>query len=227
MAIGTIAFDLCLDIGIRSFSLKIPICETYAQIEQQPNTYNAVHVKYFDEEPLKLDIVISFPNHGFHLHFDMWSQRLRLIEIFDVKRLEMCYSTSLMFSYFCCCICTIWTHILRNFYKDRGIYTLFYLGLSFAFPIPSQFTNCCHDGGVSLPLEFPNGTTVVTCCVSIFDSSSKKVGVGCLMNKAFAPPLPADNIYKKRFNIFLLLLLRKMYGLSVGTHHDFFFSTRK
>lgn len=26
------------------------------------------------QEPLKLDIVISFPDHGFHLRFDPWSQ---------------------------------------------------------------------------------------------------------------------------------------------------------
>jgi hypothetical protein len=43
-------------------------------------------------EPLKLDIVISFPDHGFHLRFDPWSQRLRLIEVFDVKRLQVCYA---------------------------------------------------------------------------------------------------------------------------------------
>ncbi|GFQ06615.1 upf0183 protein at3g51130 [Phtheirospermum japonicum] len=47
-------------------------------------------------EPLKLDIVISFPDRGFHLRFDPWSQRLRLIEIFDVKRLQMRYATALI-----------------------------------------------------------------------------------------------------------------------------------
>lgn len=30
------------------------------------------------QEPLKLDIVISFPDHGFHLRFDPWSQVLLL-----------------------------------------------------------------------------------------------------------------------------------------------------
>lgn len=27
----------------------MPICEAFAQIEQQPNLYDVVHVKYFDE----------------------------------------------------------------------------------------------------------------------------------------------------------------------------------
>lgn len=52
----------------------MPICDAFAQIEQQPNIYDVVHVKYHDEDPLKLDIVISFPDHGFHLRFDPWSQ---------------------------------------------------------------------------------------------------------------------------------------------------------
>lgn len=27
----------------------MPICEAFAQIEQQPNIYDVVHVKYYDE----------------------------------------------------------------------------------------------------------------------------------------------------------------------------------
>lgn len=47
-----------------------------------------------------------------------------------------------------------------------------------------------------LPLEFPDGTTPVTCRVSIYDTSEgKKVGVGSLMDKASAPPLPAGSLY--------------------------------
>ncbi|RDY03314.1 UPF0183 protein, partial [Mucuna pruriens] len=51
-------------------------------------------------------------DYGFHLHFNPWCQRLRLIKIFDVKRLQMHYSTSLIggqstLTTFLCCICTI------------------------------------------------------------------------------------------------------------------------
>lgn len=40
------------------------------------------------QEPLKLDIVISFPDHGFHLRFDPWSQVLflKMIMRFLFKR---------------------------------------------------------------------------------------------------------------------------------------------
>lgn len=47
-----------------------------------------------------------------------------------------------------------------------------------------------------LPLEFPDGTTPVTCRVSIYDGSAdKKVGVGSLFDKAIAPSLPVGSLY--------------------------------
>ncbi|XP_043707922.1 PHAF1 protein At3g51130-like isoform X2 [Telopea speciosissima] len=200
-AMGAIILDLRPGFGIGPFSLGMPICEAFAQIEQQPNIYDVVHVKYIDEEPLKLDIVINFPDHGFHLRFDPWSQRLRLIEVFDVKRLQMRYATSLIggpsaLATFVA-IYSLFGPTFPGIYdKDRGVYTLFYPGLSFAFPIPTQYTDCCHDGEAELPLEFPDGTTPVTCRVSIYDSSTdSKVGVGSFMNKALAPPLPSGSLY--------------------------------
>ncbi|KAJ4714261.1 UPF0183 protein [Melia azedarach] len=163
-AMGAIVLDLRPGIGIGPFSLGMPICEAFAQIEQQPNIYDVVHVKYFDEEPLKLDVVISFPDHGFHLRFDPWSQRLRLIEIFDVKRLQMRYATSLIggpstLATFVAVYALFGPTFPGVYDKDRSVYTLFYPGLSFAFPIPSQYADCCHDGEAELPLEFPDGTT--------------------------------------------------------------------
>jgi hypothetical protein len=54
----------------------------------------------------------------------------------------------------------------------------------------------------ALPLEFPDGTTPVTCRVSIYDSSTdKKVGVGSLMDKATAPPLPVGSLYMEEVHV--------------------------
>jgi hypothetical protein len=48
----------------------------------------------------------------------------------------------------------------------------------------------------NLPLELPDGTTPVTCRVSIYDSSTdSKVGVGLLMDKAVVPALPSGSLY--------------------------------
>ncbi|KAL9248837.1 PHAF1 protein-like protein [Drosera capensis] len=200
-AMGSVVLDLQPGLGIGPFSLGMPICEAFMQIEQQPNIYDVVHVKYFDEEPLKLDIVVSFPDHGFHLRFDPWSQRLRLIEIYDIKRVKMRYATSLIggpttLATFVAVYQLFGPTFPGIYDKDRGVYTLFYPGLSFAFPIPAQYTECCIEGEAELPLEFPDGTTPVTCRVCIYDSSTdKRVGVGALMDKASAPPLPAGSLY--------------------------------
>ncbi|KAL7192987.1 hypothetical protein ACSBR2_024739 [Camellia fascicularis] len=220
-AMGAIVLDLRPGLGIGPFSLGMPICEAFVQIEQQPNIYDVVHVKYLDEEPLKLDIVISFPDHGFHLCFDPWSQRLRLIEIFDVKRLQMRYATSLIggpstLATFVAVYALFGPTFPGIYDKDRGVYTLFYPGLSFAFPIPSQYTDCCHDGEAELPLEFPDGTTPVTCRVSVYDSSTdSKVGVGSLMDKASAPPLPAGSLYMEEVQVKIGEELR----FTVGRQH--------
>jgi hypothetical protein len=51
-------------------------------------------------------------------------------------------------------------------------------------------------------LEFPDGTTPVTCRVSIYDSSTdSKVGVGTLTDKAYAPPLPAGSLYMEEVHV--------------------------
>nr|CAB3468998.1 unnamed protein product [Digitaria exilis] len=203
-AMGAITLDLRPGLGVGSFTLGMPISDAFAQIELHPNIYDVVHVKYFDEEPLKLDFVISFPDHGFHLRFDPWSQRLRLIEIYDVKRLQLRYATSLIggpstLATFAAVYALFGPTFPGIYDKERGIYTLFYPGLSFAFPIPSQYTNLFTNGEVAdadLPLEFPDGTTPVTCRVSIYDSSTdSKVGVGSLMDKAAVPALPAGSLY--------------------------------
>ncbi|XP_068640141.1 PHAF1 protein At3g51130-like isoform X1 [Aristolochia californica] len=220
-AMGAIVLDLRPGLGIGPFTLGMPICEAFAQIEQQPNIYDVVHVKYHDEEPLKLDVVISFPDHGFHLRFDSWSQRLRLIEVYDVKRLQMRYATSLIggpsiLATFVA-VYKIFGPTFPGIYdKERGVYTLFYPGLSFAFPIPSQYTDCCHDGEAELPLEFPDGTTPVTSRVSIYDGSQDtKVGVGSLMSKAVAPPLPVGSLYMEEVHV---KLGGELY-LTVGGQH--------
>ncbi|TVU01113.1 hypothetical protein EJB05_53437 [Eragrostis curvula] len=206
-AMGAITLDLRPGLGVGPFTLGMPISDAFAQIEHQPNIYDVVHVKYFDEEPLKLDFVISFPDHGFHLRFDPWSQRLRLIEIYDVKRLQLRYATSLIggpstLATFAAVYALFGPTFPGIYDKERGIYTLFYPGLSFAFPIPSQYTDLFTNGEVAdLPLEFPDGTTPVTCRVSIYDSSTdSKVGVGSLMNKAIVPALPSGSLYMEEIH---------------------------
>ncbi|WVZ78519.1 hypothetical protein U9M48_026217, partial [Paspalum notatum var. saurae] len=90
--------------------------------------------------------------------------------------------------------------------KERGIYTLFY-----------PYTNLFTNGEVAdLPLEFPDGTTPVTCRVSIYDSSTdSKVGVGSLMDKAAVPALPAGSLYMEEVHA----KLGKELWFTIGGQH--------
>lgn len=200
-AMGVIALHLRPGLGIGPFSIGMPICDAFARIEEQPDIYDVVHVKYSDEDPLELDIVLSFPDHGFHLRFDPVSQRLRLIEIFDVKRLQICYATSLIGgpstpATFVAVYALFGPTFPGMYDKDRAVYNLFYPGLSFTFPVPTKYTECFRNGEAELLLEFPDGTTPITSRICIYDSSTdSKVGVGSSLRKASVPPLPASSLY--------------------------------
>lgn len=62
-----------------------------------------------------------------------------------------------------------------------------------------MFTLFCE---AELPLEFPDGTTPVTCRVCIYGSSTdSKVGVGSLMKKASVPPLPVGSLYMEEVHV--------------------------
>lgn len=41
---------------------------------------------------MEQDILLNLPEHGMHLRFQAKSQRLRLIEIYDISRMEVCLS---------------------------------------------------------------------------------------------------------------------------------------
>ena len=39
---------------------------------------------------LDQDLILNFPEHGMHLRFEPSSQRLRLIEVYDISRMQVC-----------------------------------------------------------------------------------------------------------------------------------------
>ncbi|KMZ72432.1 hypothetical protein ZOSMA_164G00140 [Zostera marina] len=203
---GEITLDLRPGVGIGPFTIGMPICEVFAQVNEQPNVFDMVHLKDYDEDPLKMDVVISFPDHGFHLRFDPQCQRLRLIEVFDIKRLQLRYINKLIGgSSMLATFAVVYEHFGPTFPgiydEERSLFTIFYLGLSFAFSIPKQYSHFFLNGEVvtELLFEFPDGTTPVIWRVSIYDNSpDNKVGVGSSLNKALVPPLPAGSLYMEK-----------------------------
>ncbi|KAG0570370.1 hypothetical protein KC19_6G157100 [Ceratodon purpureus] len=207
---GGLTLDLRPGAGLGAFNLGMPVCEALAYVEQHKSLFDVVHVKYNDEEivkresvqePLQMDLVLSFPEHGFHLRFESRSQRLRLIEVYDVQRLHMRYATSSIggpntAATFVAVYALFGPTFPGTYNMKRCIYTLFYPGLSFAFPIPAQYTECCQHREAELPLEFPDGTTPVMSRVCIYDSAvGGGVGVGAPLKIALPPQLPPGSLY--------------------------------
>ncbi|GFQ06614.1 upf0183 protein at3g51130 [Phtheirospermum japonicum] len=80
----------------------------------------------------------------------------------------------------------------------------------------SKSSYCLSSLKAELPLEFPDGTTPVTCRVSVYDSSTdSKVGVGSSMSKACVPPLPAGSLYMEEVQV----TLGEKLWFGVGAQH--------
>lgn len=95
-------------LGIWPFALRMSIHEVFAQIEHRLNIYNMVHERYFDEqEPPKLDIIISLRNYDWTLAIETassWGLQYQMI----IK--AICNSRdwwSFYTNYICCSICII------------------------------------------------------------------------------------------------------------------------
>ncbi|MCO5577619.1 hypothetical protein L7F22_031450 [Adiantum nelumboides] len=207
---GTLTLDLRPGAGLGPFLLGMPVCDAFAYVDQHPDTFDAVQVKYHDDEPLLCDLVVSFPSHGFHLRFEPRSQRLRLIEVSDVQKLQMRYATSSIggtniAATFVAVYALFGPTFPGTYDMDRCSYTLFYPGLSFAFPIPAQHAVSCQGREAELPLEFPDGTTPVMSRVCVYDSSmgggGVGVGVGLSLKKAVLPQLPAGSLYLEEVHV--------------------------
>eukprot|EP00884_Botryococcus_braunii_P022641 jgi/Botrbrau1/9060/Bobra.0376s0034.2 len=140
------------------------------------------------------DIILNLPEHGIHLRFDSRSQRLRLIEGYDLTRAEVHYNAKLIGgaqhpATFVRVYETCGRTYPGEFDEQTNTYLLHYPGLLFMFPIPSQHAMFAEN---ELPLEFPDGTTPVA---SRFAIHAAPLGTTEAVLSATPPPLPADDLY--------------------------------
>ncbi|CRK92996.1 CLUMA_CG006588, isoform A [Clunio marinus] len=73
------------------FILGMHFSQAVAIIQTQVGTIKNVQVLYSDHDPLGIDIVINLPLSGLRLIFDAISQRLKAIEIFNMKLVRLRY----------------------------------------------------------------------------------------------------------------------------------------
>ncbi|XP_077283335.1 PHAF1 protein CG7083 isoform X2 [Arctopsyche grandis] len=182
------------------FVLGMHFSQSVAIIQSQVGVIRGVQVLYSDVNPLAVDIVINMPQDGIRLIFDPVAQRLKIIEVYNMKLVKLKY-------------CGAWfnspevppsieqvehsfgaTH--PGLYdSERQMFALNFRGLSFYFPIDSKFEPGYAHGLGSL--QFPNGASPVVSRTTIYHGahhSQTNSSDGAVIGVT-APELPLSCYY--------------------------------
>jgi len=149
------------------------------------------------------DIILNFPESGMHLRFEPVSQRLRLIEVYDLSRMQIRYAQSLVGGASnAATFVRIYDLFGPTFPGELDThsakYTLHYPGLSFVFPLPREHASQLWEA--ELPLEFPDGTTPVATRICIYSGTLGKL---MALQTVEPPPIKPGSLYFEQVTIAL------------------------
>lgn len=168
------------------FVLGMHFSQSVAIIQSQVGIIKGVQVLYSDTNPLEVDLIINLPQDGIRLFFDPIVQRLKIIEICNMKLVKLKYCDIIFNSPE---VLPSIEQIEHSFGSTRpGVYddekqlfVLNFRGLSFYFPVESKIqTSSTHNLG---SLHFPAGSSPLVSRLAIY------AGPGGV-EKAAAPELP-------------------------------------
>ncbi|XP_017880700.1 UPF0183 protein CG7083 isoform X2 [Ceratina calcarata] len=176
------------------FILGMHFSQSVSIIQSQVGIIRGVQVLYSDSNPLDVDLVINLPHDGVRLIFDPVVQRLKIIEIYNMKLVKLKY----------CGLPFNSPEVLPSieqiehsfgathpgvYDSDKQVFVLNFRGLSFYFPIDSKFQPGYAHGLGSL--QFPNGTSPLVAKTAIYVGNMGAGGGSDEHNlKAPPPPLP-------------------------------------
>ncbi|GBG33604.1 UPF0183 protein CG7083 [Hondaea fermentalgiana] len=139
-----------------------------------------VRVIYALKQPLEKDIVLLVEDLGLQLRFEPSTQRLRMIDIFEVSRITLAYAGTIFGAQDAA------RSKFINLYKVfgptypgtldsyNGLYFLRYTGICLMFPIPVEFQHLFHSESKELPLELPNGSSPLVHRLMIFAGNDER-----------------------------------------------------
>ncbi|KAI5639190.1 hypothetical protein NE865_08255 [Phthorimaea operculella] len=172
------------------FVLGMHFSQSVAIIQSQVGTIRGVQVLYSDQNPLSVDLVINMPQDGIRLIFDPVAQRLKIIEIYNMKLVKLRYSGMCFNSEEITPSIEQIEHCFGATHpglydSQRHLFALNFRGLSFYFP-----PGYAHGLG---SLQFPNGGSPVVSRTTIYygsqhqSSNTPQAGTGT----SVAAPLPS------------------------------------
>uniref|UniRef100_A0A2M4AD94 Uncharacterized protein n=1 Tax=Anopheles triannulatus TaxID=58253 RepID=A0A2M4AD94_9DIPT len=188
------------------FILGMHFSQAVAIIQSQVGIIKGVQVLYSDTNPLTVDIVINLPQDGIRLIFDPVQQRLKTIEVFNMKLVKLKYC-SLPFN--SPEVVPSIEEIEHSFGATHpGVYdaakqlfALHFRGLSFYFPVDSKLQPGYAHGLGSL--HFPSGASPIVSKMAIYS------GVSVMDSRP--PPLPLS-CYHQQLYLEAATVLRNAHG---------------
>ncbi|XP_057653388.1 PHAF1 protein CG7083 isoform X2 [Diorhabda carinulata] len=153
------------------FILGMHFSQAVAIVQSQLGIIKGVQVLYSEKKPLEADLVINLPHDGIRLFFDPITQRLKIIEIYSMKSVKLKY----------CGLDFNSPEILPSveqiehsfgathpgvYDSEKKMFMLNFRGLSFYFPVESEFqTGSSHNLG---SLQFQAGNSPIVSRLAIY-----------------------------------------------------------
>jgi len=168
------------------FVLGMHFSQAVAIIQNQVGTIRGVQVLYSDTTSLETDLVLNLANDGIQLFFDPVCQRLKVIEVYNMKSVKLKYCGIPFNSLEVVPSIEQIDHSFGATHPgiydwERQILAINFPGLSFYFPVDQKYQPSLSKGLGSL--QFPTGASPVVSRMLIY--------LGNNPNEPRAPPLPA------------------------------------
>jgi len=176
------------------FLLGMHFSTAVSSIQAHVGHIRGVEISYCQDHPLNHDLTIRLAKDGIKLGFDPISQRLKVIEIYDLSLLRLKYC-DLLFN--CPNVLPTIEQIDQSFGATRpGVYdeekkkfTLTFRGLAFEFPASTKFQPSYGGSRRELGrLQFPPGESPTVSYMCIYSGTSRE---GCQAPQAPISRLPS------------------------------------
>jgi len=160
------------------FLLGMHFSSAVSSIQSHVGNIKGVEISYCDKEPLAYDLTIKLSHDGIKLLFDSTSQRLKIIEVYDLSLVRLKYG-DLLFN--CPDVSPTIEQIDQSFGatrpgvydEDKKIFTLTFRGLAFEFPAETKFQPSYGGSRRELgKLQFPPGESPCVSHMAIYTGSS-------------------------------------------------------
>ncbi|XP_037950161.1 UPF0183 protein CG7083 [Teleopsis dalmanni] len=192
------------------FVLGMHFSQAIAIIQSQVGIIKGVQVLYSETDPLGVDVIINLPQDGLRLIFDPVVQRLKTIEVFNMKLVKLKYGGVYFNSPE---VLPSIEQIEHSFGATHpGVYdaakqlfALHFRGLSFYFPVDSKLhAGYAHGLG---SLVFLSGASPVVSKMSLYAGSN--------VAETRPPPLPLA-CYHRQMYLDSAVVLRSVLGSTKG-----------